>query len=179
MNRLQFFIGIVPPHEYKEQIIQFQNRWSNNHISDVVEPHITVKAQSGLSPNLEWMGKIKESCSTFSRFQLSLSEPASFGITVVYISVQSKEIVELHRRLVEVISPSLELIERYFELGNYTPHLTLGQTHWGMKEEELAEMNTIARNDLAPFPTWTVTHLRVYKEIKPDKYVPFEDIPLA
>lgn len=32
---------------------------------------------------------------------------------------------------------------------------------------------------LSPYPTFTVTHVRVYKEVEPDKYVPYEDIRLA
>jgi len=75
--------------------------------------------------------------------------------------------------------PSPELIERYFELDSYTPHLTLGQTFWGMSETELEVMKSDARIALAPFPTFTVAHVRIYKEIEPDKYVPFEDIQLA
>jgi 2'-5' RNA ligase len=90
------------------------------------------------------------------RFQLSLAEPASFGSSVVYLTVQSKEIFELHRRLVDAVAPSPELIKRYFELDKYTPHLTLGQTEWGMDETELQEMKSEAAHALAPFPTFTV-----------------------
>ncbi|MBP1997026.1 2'-5' RNA ligase [Paenibacillus eucommiae] len=62
---MQYFLGIVPPNEYKEQIVKFQNRWSSNRILDVVEPHVTVKAQGGLNQDLVWMNKIKETCSSF------------------------------------------------------------------------------------------------------------------
>lgn len=169
---MQYFLGIVPPNEYKEQIIRFQNRWPSNRILDVVEPHVTVKAQGGLNQDMVWMDKIKEVCSSFSPFQLSLSDTASFGNSVVYISVQSDMIFELHRRLVEAVMPSQELIERYFELDSYAPHLTLGQTSWGMNETELEEMKFDSSKALSPYPTFTVTHVRVYKEVEPDKYVP-------
>ncbi|MBP1997025.1 2'-5' RNA ligase [Paenibacillus eucommiae] len=88
-------------------------------------------------------------------------------------------IFELHRRLVEAVKPSQEQIRRYFELDSYTPHFTLGQTYWGMNEKEIEEMKSDARNALPPFPTFSVTHVRVYKEVEPDKYVPYEDIRLA
>jgi hypothetical protein len=52
----QFFVGIVPPNDYKEKIIEFQKKWKSNHMWKVVEPHITVKAQSGLGPT--WFGLI-------------------------------------------------------------------------------------------------------------------------
>lgn len=45
-----------------------------------------------------------------------------------------------------------------------------------MKEAEIDEMNLAARKALAPFPTFVVSYVRVYKEIEPNKYVPFEDI---
>jgi hypothetical protein len=81
--------------------------------------------------------------------------------------------------LVNEVSPSKELIQRYSELDLYTPHLTLGQTYWGMKESEIAEMKSEAGIALAPFPTFTASYVRVYKEVQPDKYHPVEDIRLA
>ncbi|MEN2766282.1 hypothetical protein [Ornithinibacillus xuwenensis] len=46
---MQYFIGIVPSEEYSMKIIAFRNKWTNNSIHDVVEPHITLKAQGGLT----------------------------------------------------------------------------------------------------------------------------------
>lgn len=176
---MQYFIGIVPPNEYKEQIALFCNLWHSNRLREVVEPHITVKAQGGLTEDLIWLEKVREVCSSVQSFQLSLTEPATFGNAVVFLGVQSKKIYEFHKQLVETVSPSPELIKRYFEWDNYHPHLTLGQTYWGMKESEIIEMEIASRNALAPFPTFKVTYVRVYKEIEPNKYEPFEDILLA
>ncbi|MEH6891977.1 hypothetical protein V7024_20295 [Bacillus sp. JJ864] len=38
---------------FKEKIIKVQHRWENNLLVDVVEPHITVKAQGGLTADLD------------------------------------------------------------------------------------------------------------------------------
>jgi hypothetical protein len=57
--------------------------------------------------------------------------------------------------------------------------LTLGQTLFGMQTSEIEKMKEKAKNALVPFPTFNVTNVRVYQEIQPNKYVPFEDIPLA
>ncbi|TCZ80052.1 2'-5' RNA ligase family protein [Paenibacillus albiflavus] len=176
---MQYFIGIVPPDEYKEQIASFRNRWDSNRLRDVVEPHITVKAQGGLTKDMRWLKKVREVCSSVQGFQLTLTEPATFGTTVIFLGVQSKGIYDLHKRLVDAVSPSPEVIKHYFELDNFHPHLTLGQTHWGMKESEIEEMSFTSRNALAPFPTFHVTYVRVYKEIEQNKYVPFEDIQLT
>ncbi|ETT63052.1 hypothetical protein C173_22192 [Paenibacillus sp. FSL R7-277] len=176
---MQYFIGIVPPQKFTVRIIQFQNRWSNNRLQQVVEPHITVKAQGGLYPDLEWLQYVKKVCSSCSPFELSLTAPICIGDSVIGLGVRSQHLSELHTRIVKAVSPPPELIARYFELDSYLPHLTLGQTWWGLNAAELVEMQELARTELTPFPTWTATHLRVYTEIQPDRYVPYEDIALG
>jgi 2'-5' RNA ligase len=181
---MYFFIGIVPPEDYKEQISvfrnkwakTFRNRWANNCFRDLVEPHITVKAQSGLTEDMNWLEKVRETCSSFPIFQLTLSEPATFGTAVTFLSVESKEIYNLHKNMVDAVSPPPELIERYIELDHFIPHLTLGQTKWGMNEAEIIEMKLAAREALPPFPIFDVTFVRLF-DIK--KNVPLEDIKLA
>jgi 2'-5' RNA ligase len=78
----------------------------------------------------------------------------------------------------DTVSPSPEHVLRY-ELDGFHPHLTLAQTLFGMENLEIEEMKNEAKNVLAPFPTFNVTYVRVYKEIEPNKYVPFEDIRLG
>ena len=176
---MRYFIGIVPPDDDKKRIERFRNRWASNRTGEVAEPHITVKEQGGLTEDLAWLDRVREECASFPRFQLSLGEPETFGEAVVFLRVRSDEIHELHRRLLDAVSPAPELIKRYFEGEYYHPHLTLGQTHWGMSGPEILEMMREARTALPPWPVFSVTFVRVYKEIEPDKYVPFEDIPLA
>ena len=144
-----------------------------------MEPHITVKAQGGLTGDLHWLECVRQTCSFIQSFQLSLSEPGSFGSAVTFLSVESSSVTGLHRRLVNAISPSQDLLDRYFEMDKYHPHLTLGQTCWGLNETEIDEMKRLAMNQLAPYPTFNVNFVRVYKEIEPNKYVPFVDIQLG
>ena len=112
------------------------------------------------------------------RLTVSITGPASFDGVVTYLGVRSDRIRELHQRLVETVSPAPELIQQYRELDCYTPHLTLGQTHWGITEQELDEMKLSAEWSLAPFPAFTVENIRVYQEIEKDMYAPYEDIEL-
>ncbi len=175
---MQYFIGIVPPDEYRERIVAFQKRWEGNGLCDVVEPHITVKAQSGLATDMAWLPIIRTICASFPRFRVSISVPASFDGVVTYLSVDSDRIRELHQRLVDAVSPAPELIAEYRELAGYVPHLTLGQTHWGMTEAELSEMKVSALGGLAPFPTFEVEYVRVYRKIDKHAYAPYEDIKL-
>ena len=179
-----FFIGVVPPEDYKEQILVFRNkwakafrdRWDNNGFRDPVEPHITVKLSNGLTEDMNWLEKVRETCSSFPIFQLTLSDPGTFGTSVTFLSVESKEIYNLHNNLVDSVSPPAELIDRNIELDNFIPHLTLGQTKWGMNEAEIIEMKLAAREALLPLPSFDVTFVRVF-DIK--KNAPFEDIKLA
>ncbi|MBD8836951.1 2'-5' RNA ligase family protein [Paenibacillus sp. FSL K6-4396] len=176
---MKYFIGIRVPDDYKEKVVTFRDRWSRNRLNDVVEPHITVKAQSGLTVDLQWLENVRQACSLIQSFQLSLSEPGSFGSAVTFLSVSTSNVIDLHRRLVNVFSLSQELLDQYFEMDKYHPHLTLGQTYWGLNETEIDEMKLLAMNELAPYPTFNVNFVRVYKEVEPNKYVPFVDIQLG
>ena len=71
--------------------------------------------------------------------------------------------------------PPPELIERHIELDHFIPHLTLGQTKWGMNEAEIIEMKLV-RESIISFPSFDVTFVRVF-DIKTN--TPFEDIKLA
>lgn len=175
---MKYFIGIPPPDDYKEKIVTFRERWSSNRL--VVEPHITIKAQGGLTVDLHWLDSVRQTCSLIPSFQLTLSDPGSFGSAVTFLNVETnKIIIDLHKKLVKAISPSQELLDRYFEMDKYHPHLTLGQTYWGLNETEIKEMKLLTINELAPFPTFDVNYVRVYKEVEPNKYKPFEDIQLG
>src|SRR5690606_34173075 len=137
---MQYFIGIVPPNDYKEKIIGFQNRWPNHWISKAVEPHVTVKAQSGLTSDEEWISIVQEVCRSFQRFDLKVSEPKFFFDTILYLSIESEQLVRMHEQLVHRMSPSQELIKKYFELEDFVPHMSIGKTFYGMTKGELLEM---------------------------------------
>ncbi|PGA91065.1 2'-5' RNA ligase [Bacillus pseudomycoides] len=176
---MQFIIGIVPPETYLYKVQNFQRQWQNNHLVKVVEPHITVKAQGGLTTDKKWLRKIEEVCKQTSPFTVCLERPEFFGNQVLFLSVNSPEIYKLHQRLVQAISPSNDLIQRYMEMERYHPHLTLGQTYWGLTPEELKEMEKDAKERLTPYPEFTVNFLRIYQEIKENKYQLYRDVALS
>lgn len=176
---MQFFIGIVPTEEYKTKIIDFQQKWKNNRISDVVEPHITLKAQGGLTPDEKWLSKVEEVCRNFPAFQITIDKPTFFGDDVLYLSATSNELINLHKRIVREIAPSNDLIKQYFELEDFIPHMTLGKTNYGLSKEDLRNMGKLAETEFSPFPTYEVTFIRVYREIETNTYVKYLDIPLS
>jgi 2'-5' RNA ligase len=175
---MQFFIGVVPPVEVKNRIIEFQKRWKNNSLLQVVEPHITIKAQGGLTPEKNWVREVEKVCLGISPFQVRLDKPMFFGENVLFLSVQSEQIQDVHEKLIRSISPDPDLIKKYMELEEYVPHLTLGQTNWGLSAEELKEMAQAAEQVLFPQPTFDVHFLRIYQEIQPNKYSPYLDLSL-
>lgn len=138
---MQYVIAIVPPTTYGTRIAEFQRRWPNNQTPLVVEPHVTVKAQGGLTPDLAWMDPVAAVCAAVPRFTVSFTGPEFFGDAVLYLGVASESLRVLHERLVDATSPEPALVERYFELDRYVPHLTLGQTVLGMMPSELKDMH--------------------------------------
>ena len=143
----EYFIGIVPPEEYMERIEHFQRKWMN-HLG--VEPHITIKAQWGLALDKEWIDKVKEVCENFKAFQLSLDKPLYFGDNILYLIVNSND-----------------LIKKYFELDDFVPHLTLGKEQYGgnvstgMTKQELKYMENFVEKEFTPYPSFEVTYIRI------------------
>ena len=175
---MKYFIGIVPPEEYKIKITEFRDKWKNNSISDVIEPHITLKAQGGLTTDEKWLSIVKEVCFKTKPFQISLAKPMFFGEEILYLSTTSKELQTLHEIIVREIDLPNDLIEKYFELDNFVPHMTLGKTTYGLTKQELNNMAKLAEKELDPFPTFEVSSVRVYKESDPNRYLKYVDIPL-
>lgn len=176
---LQYFIGIVPTEEYIGKVKDFRERWKNNAISDVVEPHITLKSQGGLTSDEKWLGKVEQVCFNTKPFDIKLEKTMFFGKDILYLSASSKPLSTLHNNIVSAVKPSNKLIEKYFELDNFIPHMTLGKTAYGLSKQELRDMARMAEKEIGPYPTINVNFVRVYQEIEPNKYVKLEDIPLG
>lgn len=172
---VEYFIGIVPPVECRKRIRHFRERWhSARHV--VTEPHITVKAQGGLTEDLAW---VRHVCSAIDPFAVTLEEPRGFGETVVYLNVYAPGLMTVHKRLVETMSLSVETLQHYFEGDLYVPHLTLGQSAWGMTQGELREMYRQARVELASLGTFTAFGLQIFRGLEPGGYVPTLYVPFG
>jgi 2'-5' RNA ligase len=180
---VEYFIGIVPPGNYVERIEQFQRKWMSR---SGVEPHITLKAQGGLTPDRKWIDKVQMACGNITPFQLSLGKPKYFGDNILYLSVNSNELHLLHQKIVKEISPSDELINKYFELDDFVPHLTLGKEQYGgnistgLSKEDLKAMEELADKELTPYPAFEVNFIRVYElNVEKQRYDTFLDITLG
>jgi 2'-5' RNA ligase len=173
----EYFIGIVPPKEYLDRIEQFQRKWIK-HLG--VEPHITLKAQGGLTLDKTWINKVKKVCENFEPFQMNLDKPMYFGDFILYLSVNSSNLLDLHQKVVREISPSDDLIKKYFELDDFVPHLTLGKLQNGLTIQELRDMEKLAENELTPYPNFEVNFIRIYElSIEKQRYEKYLDIFLV
>jgi len=172
----EYFIGIVPPQDYLERIELFQSKWLD---SLGVEPHITLKAQGGLTPDKQWINQVKKACLTIKPFQLTLSNPTYFGDNILYLSVDSNHLHLIHQQILKEISPSEELIKKYFELDDFVGHLTLAKQQYGLSQQDLIDMEEKAAKELTPYPTFDVTFIRIYElDIENQRYEKYLDIPL-
>lgn len=175
---MQYFIGIVPPEEFNNKITEFQQKYNSKKILASVEPHLTLKAQGGLTEDKEWIDRVQKICANFSSFKLTISDPKLFGDDILYLSAQSPELFELHNELVKAVSPTQEAIKKYFELEDFTPHITIGKTFYGTSLEELNTMKLLSEKELGPYPAFEVTYIRIYEETELGAYKPYLDIEL-
>lgn len=175
---MQYFIGIVPPEELKSKITNFQKKYNFQGMTAAVEPHLTLKAQGGLTEDKTWIDGVRKICANFSSFELTVGDPHIFGRDILYLSAQSPELVELHNVLVRTISPTQEFIKKYFELEDFTPHITLAKTFNGITQGELKTMKRLAEEELQSYPVFRVTFIRIYEETDGGTYKPYLDINL-
>ena len=175
---MKYFIGIVPPDNYRSTLSQFRKQWPDNWIDEIVEPHITLKAQGGLTPDESWLEDVRQACRKIEPFEVAIGNTAFFGEDVLYLQVESSELKKLHERLVGAIKPSDEMIAQYFELDQFIPHLTLAKTSYGLSVQQLKEMSQLASEELGTC-RFEVNFIRVYQENGTGVYRKYMDIPLS
>jgi 2'-5' RNA ligase len=111
---------------------------------------------------------------------MNLDKPMYFGDFILYLSVNSSNLLDLHQKVVREISPSDDLIKKYFELDDFVPHLTLGKLQNGLTIQELRDMEKLAENELTPYPNFEVNFIRIYElSIEKQRYEKYLDIFLV
>lgn len=177
----RYFVGISLPDGLNNRIIDFQSRFSSNRLPQMIEPHVTVKTKNGLTPDMEWIDKVRDVIQAYPIFDLVFDGVDSFSDRAVVIRVKpSAEVINLHQALFSTINPPEDdPLVSYFENDKYEPHVTLGMASWGMSGEELVEMRQIAERELTEPPSFSVEFIRIYQQVEWDH--PFKkmlDIPL-
>ncbi|MBN8207813.1 2'-5' RNA ligase family protein [Bacillus sp. NTK071] len=172
---MPFFIGILPPLLITNEISSFRKRWEYQEISP---PHITIKAQGGLTEEKSWLPKIESVCYDFPAFDLKLGAPATFGSTVLFSSVLSKEIITLHLLLVDAIKPTLDEQKNYYEATDFIPHLTIAKGEGIPNDDNFLQMKNDAHEKLVGFEPFKVHSIHLFSLNENEIYKPVLEIPL-
>lgn len=175
---MQYFFGISPPEHFSNEVRRFRKQWPDSRIEEVVEPHITLKAQGGLTPDESWLADVRKICGETGRFEALIGGTAFFGEDILYLEVDSLELARLHGRLVEAIKQTSTMIAQYFELDQFVPHLTLAKTSYGLSAQQLKEMAQHADQELG-ICQFEVDSIRLYQENGNGIYRKYMDIPLG
>jgi len=137
-----YVIGISPPDPLYGQVVNFQM----GKACALVEPHITIKAQCGLVDPPYWTEKVRAICISTPPFPARVGDVFRFGSDVIYLGVESPGLISLHKCLVNAISPTKEENERYHEMEDFIPHLTLAQNIPGREIENFEDVVSEARS---------------------------------
>ena len=144
----RYFIGISPPDPLYSQVVNFQL----GRPCALAEPHITVKAQSGLVDPPSWLKNIWTICLATKPFPVVVDEVDHFGNEVVYLKVESPGLMELHRSFVGAIAPTKEEIIDFHEMEGFVPHITLSQS---MPTHAIADIGSVVERAKVKFTTPT------------------------
>ncbi len=172
-----YLLAVLPPGELTGRIQNFRSALDLKDAAAV--PHITVKARSGLSPELDWQDELRKVVGQHAPLPMSVGGPHLFSNgTALYLEVASSEAVSLHLALLDALKPA-----RFFgyEGPGLQLHLSLALKRRGVG---LPTLLTAAQTEFAdlerephPFTAHTVTLMR-----KPGPggiYAPLEEWPLS
>lgn len=173
-------MGIIPSNDYKEKVLAFQKKWSENRLPERIEPHITVKAPFDPPKDEKWIKAVEEVCRITPAFSVSLGIPSFFGERVVFLSVKSEGLYQFHQKVIAAFTEATGYRLSHSEGKSFTSHLTLGNIRHGLTPPQIREMAELAAEELSPFPVFDVQFLRVFQ--KENQWTPWQtmlDLPFA
>ncbi|BDP42835.1 hypothetical protein DAETH_28040 [Deinococcus aetherius] len=168
-------LGLLPPPDLAARVEDFRAGLKVREST----PHVTVKARSGLSPDLAWVEAARRAVAAHPPVTLSIGGARAFrNGSAVYLQVHSPDAVALHLRLLGVLRPA----QRFgYEGPHMTPHLMLVLGRRGVDVSGVLKEAQAAFADLEGTPI-TFAARKVWLMRKPGPgglYVPVEAWPLA
>ena len=173
---MPFFIGLPLPPNFARKVLKFQRKYENNSLPGIVEPHITVKAQGGLSEDLEWLSPVRKVIESTISFEVKVGKPNTFAGKAVYLSVQSEGAKLLHRELVISVSPSEDEIAAYYEMDSYVPHVSIAILEDNLDSDTLERIREDASKTFTGSFSFVVESARIYGLTDRGTYVTLGDI---
>lgn len=170
-----FLLGVLPPPDLAARVDAFRIRLGLRESA----PHVTVKARSGLAPDLEWWEAAWAVVAVSAPIPMTIGGPHAFrNGTAVYLAVTSPDVVALHLRLLEALKPA----QRFgYEGPQMTPHLTLALRRRRVNLGTVLEEAQAEFADLEAHPlTFTAREVWVMRKPGPGGlYVGWEAWPLG
>ncbi|MFK7601508.1 2'-5' RNA ligase family protein [Deinococcus sp. SM5_A1] len=175
-----YLLAALPPPELAARIQTF--RTTHNLKDAAAVPHITVKARSGLLPELNWQEKLREVAARHAPLPIAVGGPRLFSNgTAVYLEADSSEAVQLHLALLDALW-NIQTDTRFFgyEGPGLQLHLSLVLQRRGV---ELSELLTAAQTEFADLEreplAFTARKITLMRKPGPGGiYAPLEEWPL-
>ncbi|MEK3889860.1 2'-5' RNA ligase family protein [Bacillus sp. FSL K6-3431] len=117
---------------------------------------------------------------SYKAFDILVDGVDRIGDSVLFYKVSSERILDLHKRLVEAVSPTDAEIKSGFELDHYIPHLTIMKHKKGYKDlplNQIALESSKILNDQYLFKAHSVRFYGRHNEGK--NYERIIDMPLS
>lgn len=165
---MKYFIGASIPKNYKNKIemVRAQFRFLTT------EPHITIVPPPALPDEDTFIKNIIEVCKATKALNIKLNTLGQFGNRVLYIDVQSPDLINLYENIYKTLN-----LEK--EKRGYTPHLTIVK----QKPKRPIDIETVkskAEIKLLPAPEYILKTITIYHQPKEKFiYVPYMEIPLG
>jgi 2'-5' RNA ligase len=165
---MKYFVGVKIPDKFKEKIelVRAEARFFST------EPHITLIPPPVLPDEDDFIKELIEVCKNTKSFRVRLGELGQFGSRVLYVSVDSPELKELHDRITENLK-----LEK--EKRGYVPHLTVIKQRPG-RPVDIDAIRKKSEIKLSSPPEYTLESVVIFAQPKEKSiYVPYMEIPFG
>lgn len=165
---MKYFIGAPIPGNYKNKIEMLRAEFRFL----TTEPHITIVPPPALPDDDLFIKSVIEVCKKTKAFKIKLGHLGQFGNRVLYVSVDSPELIKLYDNIFETLK-----LEK--ENRGYTPHLTVVKQR-PKRSIDIDSVKKRAEIKLTPSPEYTLNSIVIYHQPKERFiYVPYMEIPLG
>ncbi|MFC4638615.1 2'-5' RNA ligase family protein [Deinococcus hohokamensis] len=172
-----FLLALRPPVPVAARVVAF--RQAHGVRDAAATPHITLKARSGLSPDLTWGPAVQAVAAAAQPVEVKLGGPRLFpGNRALYLAARSPGAVALHLALLDALKPA----QRFgYEGAHMTPHLSLTLGRRGLDLPALLAAAQTTFEDLDREPLrFLADALTLMRKAGPGApYVPVNDWPLG
>jgi len=165
---MKYFIGLQIPKDYKLKIEMLRANFN----FFTTEPHITLVAPPALPDDDCFIDEIVAICKRTQPFNVNLSQLGQFGKRVIYIDVNSTELIKLNEHIYE----ELNIVK---DTRGFTPHLTIVK----QRPNKPIDIDFIKKRAEKQFPApfnFTSNSIVIYQQPKEKSiYIPYMRIPLG